>query len=738
MLIGALGVALAALVVVPAAQASGPIETKCAELETKLAHPGQGEVLRLSEASCEVNLTIDSGNEFTLEGSASGTTLKPKSGHANEPIIKAKEGGAAFTLRHLKFTGTSGASAVEIEDPAEHVTIRENVFVANSAPNRGGAVAIYGYRSTATKPTVITDNVFGVEGAGNSAAISGGAVSIESQAPLEITHNSFKANSTSSPILEASDGGGLAVQAGESETNENPVIITDNTFGGSAPGAANEADYSGGGAFVEVGARQKVEIDGNSFIDNAIAGYEIAKEPRTGAGLSLSVGSRKKGANVLQADNLFAGNTIEATDAPGYEEPARGAGESIFGLSVKSSADRFEGNRIIVDEAAQKYPPEGGGLGVLGRAVEGAEPAAPAAFVGVNDLFIKNALPAGGWGGAIYSGFPRTSCSSECPGTSITLEDSTVVDNSIESGSGGQGSALWGSPSDNLTIENSIVYGNSPAAQIFGFGGTTSFAYSDLCDEPAGTPISGTGLICANPLLNEAGEETAASPTVDAGSNALVPAGVGTDLAGRARITAGRCGDAAVVDMGAFELAEATGCTATTTTSSTTTPAMSTSSTTTTTTTSATTPSVSTPSPPKATSPRAGSGGVELTLTCATGSSAPAGQVCEGEGRLLTIEHLRGRRIASLSRKHRGTRRRIRKRSVVVGSARYKLAAGHELRLKIVLDGAGRTLLRRFHRLPVLVVLTARTATGKVTVLRHHLVLGQSARRGKRSKRRGR
>lgn len=62
---------------------------------------------------------------------------------------------------------------------------------------------------------------------------------------------------------------------------------------------------------------------------------------------------------------------------------------------------------------------------------------------------------------------------------------------------------------------------------------------------------------CVGPKLDSTGNETALSLALDAGSNALLPAGVATDIAGNPRIRASRssCGTPvpAIVDMGAFE-----------------------------------------------------------------------------------------------------------------------------------------------------------------------------------------
>ena len=110
-------------------------------------------------------------------------------------------------------------------------------------------------------------------------------------------------------------------------------------------------------------------------------------------------------------------------------------------------------------------------------------------------------------------------------------------------------------------LENTIVAGNSGSSDLAGFGasdGETSRAtFSDLCAIGSATaPFAGAGNICAAPALANApggdAHETAASPTIDAGSNALIGSQP-TDAFGDARILAGRAGDAPTVDIGAAE-----------------------------------------------------------------------------------------------------------------------------------------------------------------------------------------
>jgi hypothetical protein len=150
--------------------------------------------------------------------------------------------------------------------------------------------------------------------------------------------------------------------------------------------------------------------------------------------------------------------------------------------------------------------------------------------------------------------------------STLALCDATVAGNTV--GAGASGPALAGSAFDTLSLANSIVYGNgsNPGSEISGFtfpapstnpctgtgsGWPDAVSFSDVC---AGAgPMPGPGNICADPLLvNPAAgvgdvHETAISPTIDRGSNALVPPALTTDYEGDPRIS-----DFSV-DMGADE-----------------------------------------------------------------------------------------------------------------------------------------------------------------------------------------
>lgn len=152
-------------------------------------------------------------------------------------------------------------------------------------------------------------------------------------------------------------------------------------------------------------------------------------------------------------------------------------------------------------------------------------------------------------------------------GSNPTLTNVTFSGNSASSIGGGVYSY-----NSNPTLANVILWGDSAPAgpEIANSGSTPAISYSDIqgCggsgagwNSACGT--DGGGSIDSNPLfVNAAGGDLRlilTSPAVDAGNNAVVPAGVTTDLDGKPRfmdiptVPDTGSGTPPIVDMGAFE-----------------------------------------------------------------------------------------------------------------------------------------------------------------------------------------
>jgi hypothetical protein len=537
---------LAVLAAAAPATAASPTAVTCAGLQSAVNTAAAGDVLQLPAGTCSANITVTNTAAFTLEGAGGGgtTTLQPT--NTAIPIIAGAS--STFTLTDLTFTGELSASAVKLTGAGEAATISGDTFSNDTTSGSGGAVLVQpGATMTTTHPTVISGDTFT-----HDSAVGGGAIDLLNfGAPLTVSHDTFTADSSSA------DGGG-ALFFSLNPTTSTAAQITDNEFGGQT-GEGNTTEGQGGAIWAQLSPTVQMTLSGNTFEGNAIAGTQTATDgtQRWGGAVFLLLTPETAGFTVDQSHNNFLGNAITETAAPSATSvPTGGGAEFIVGGTVDSLDDVFNGNRIAVNNGA---PPEGAAVGAL-ASNSAISPTEPGVFTGTNDLFSGNSVVAGGWGGAIYVGGVPLYCNTPtCLPSTATLNDSTVVGNSVGSGGSSEGGAIWGSAGDHLTLRNSIVYGNTPAPELWGFGsGSPVIAYSDACGEPGGVPVpKASGNICANPALTAAGLETDTSPTLDAGSNALVPSGVITDLAGNPRIQANRtsCGTPvpAIVDMGAYE-----------------------------------------------------------------------------------------------------------------------------------------------------------------------------------------
>ncbi len=653
-------VMLGASAVAPAAQAV-TVKPACTGIQTDLDTMGPGDIIELPAGPCHVNLTTNSDTAaFTLQGDPSGSTLEPS--NPSTPIIS---GSAAIhmTITGVTFTGTTGAQAILLENPGEAVTITHDTFTQNAAPTGFGAaisVQTQGNQGTLTsQPTVITQNTFD-----HNTASSGGAVAVLGANPVTLTGNVFTANGAG---LE----GGAVILSGVVQANTSPVVLALNQFGGTTAAQGNTSQDIGGAVALAPGKGQPISLTGNTFQNNAVAG--TAADDREGGAVYLD-GSANPGAAVTQSHNTFTSNLIDAVQsAPTPAHLAAGGAEFVLAGAVASSADRFTGNRVAAHDGIE---PWGGAVGAL---ADVGPPALAGVFVGTNDLFTGNSTAVGGWGGAIYVGGPPPACTANCPASSLTLNDSTVVGNTVDAGAGSEGGAIWGSPQDHLAIRNSIVFGNSPKAEVFGFGaGSPSIQYSDVCAATGGPPApTSTHDICGNPLLDSAGRETATSPTLDAGSNALVPAGTTTDLAGnqRIRLNRGACfaTPSATVDMGALE---------------------------------STAPPLALPCPAPISVVEIGSGPLRITHGKHSVSTTSVKLTCEGigtfcQGTVTLVTVRRFRATDARKRPHRP-------RALTLGTAKFKLGRGHRTTATIRLSAS---VLRRFG--------TAKTAPVSVNVRNH-------------------
>jgi hypothetical protein len=500
------------LVLVPAAFAgSNTVTVNCAGLQGALTDSSNS-VVNLNEV-CTGNFTLASNHNVTLQAQTGALAGFDNTATTGSALSGTTVHG--ITIRGLVFRDASvvgDGAAIALTD-ATTIRIEGNTFLNNSvtgAGGDGGAVYVVG-SSTPGNTIDVVNNTFGSQAEPNTSGQGrGGALLVDANgADAGVTGNTFAGNS-------AAYGGGLFLNQGGATGT---VTVAGNGFSG------NDATIRGGGAAVEDGSG--TVIQNNTFSGNSV---ESATVLVRGGGLyTWSNGP------IDQARNVFSGNTIPAGSAG-----SGGAGEYVDGGALNSRDDRWTGNSVAAANGA------GGGL------VWGAWNSTLTARI-ENAVVAGNSMGTGGTGAGVYL------LGGACPRGSLLCGTFTATSSTVSGNSAGSGGAFAGQ--DHLVLENTIAEGNAGTPDIDPGLASVSAGYSDACE--GAVPFAGTGNICADPLLLDpvGGDvhERNASPTRDAGSNALVPVALATDFEGDARIADNNGDGTAVVDMGADEAGGSTG-----------------------------------------------------------------------------------------------------------------------------------------------------------------------------------
>jgi hypothetical protein len=611
MLVGTL---IVSLLVVSTARAAEITVSNCAQLQHELSNAEKGDVITLA-ALCTASNSGTAEGSFNLP-SAADLTIQGQSGMT------------------AGFEGT-GVKGDALEGTGNGLVLR-NLVVESYSLEHEAAVTL--------RPS------------------EGALPEFESDRFIDDT------NSTSS---SSTRGGALYIYASNSTCAYTaPLSITNSLFQGDRVADTSSAENNrdlGGAVYAEIRCESAsapfdfATLSGNTFEEDAIGTH--AGGEAFGGALDLANSSHAEvPVSAEQTDNVFENNSIASISPTGAYG---GGGEWAPSLELTSTGDRYTGDSLPAPREASASS-QGAGLGVT--SANCSEKATPSAVL--NDaVFAANTIgPASEGGesaGAVYA-----ACEPPEPHGHfhLTFNDSTVAGNQAPGGVSG----IDGEDTDQLVLTNSIVASRAGQAGIGGFrptaDGSLTSSFSDACAPGTSTPLPGAGNICADPQLAANGEESASSPTIDAGSNGLVPAGLASDAFSHARILAGHaaCGVSfpAVVDMGADEFApSAPSC-----------------------------PARLAPRPPVPglthyISRKITSTGVALTLSCVSTD----GLGCSGTIYLTANEILQGKKVIAVGSSHRT------RGSVRLGQASFALAAGATATFTAKLNSTGLQLLRHFH-----------------------------------------
>ena len=610
-LVGAL---IASLIAVSTAGAAEITVSNCLQLQHELSSAEQGDVITLA-ALCTASNSGTSKGSFTLP-SAADLTIQGQSG-----MTAGFEG--------------AGAGASALQGTGNGLVLR-NLVIENYSLKKEAAVRLE--PSEGALPKIESDRFIDDTSNTSNSSVRGGALYILARnstcaytSPLGITNSVFQGD-----------------QIADTSTNEE---ITD-------LGGAVSAEIKCNSAATPV---DFAKLTADTFTDDSIN----ATTGRAFGG-ALYLANRSSAAvlvSATQSGNVFEADTISSSTPSGVYG---GGGEWVPSIELSSTDDRYTGNSLPGPQGAAASS-EGAGLGVI---TSTCSEKAPVSATLEDAIVVANSIGAASEGGQSAGAGIYVACVSPEPNGHfhLALNDSTVSGNQAPGGI----ADIDGEDADQLALTNSIVTGSPGQADVGGFravsGGSLMSSFSDACAPGTSTPLSGEGNICAEPQLKANGEETPSSPTIDAGSNALVPAGLASDAFGNARILAGHaaCGVSfpAVVDMGAEEfLPPAPFCPA---------------------------PAAPRPPVPGLThyiSRKVSPTGIAVKLSC----SSTDGLGCSGTIFLTTNEILQGKKVIAVGASHRT------RGSVRLGQAPFSLAAGSTATFMVKLNSTGLQLLRRFH-----------------------------------------
>ncbi len=597
--------------------------------------------------------TIQIGNPVEIDGPADDPILLEGDGNDSLFTISTYYEGAAVTIKGLEMrhggdsARVTGAIGGAIDNSNANLTVADSKLVGNRAYLGG---AIFSSGPLTVEHTTIRGNY------AHGQNFGGGG--IDTTYGLTISDSTVADNGS-----EHGAGGGIAASGNSS------LHVTDSTVTGNFTGSGNmygPARGAGIAAFVPATITDST-ISGNRAVVSGIGasgGGVIAHGDLTVTGSTVANNTAAVGAGI----DVYGGS-ISLTRST----VAGNSGRQGAGLAVKGSDATVDGTTISGNRASG-----GAGGGVL------------FSDYSHKTLSLSNSTVSGNTadfdGGGIYDTNYLTSSDS----ASRLRLDSVTVANNQAGGQGGGIAYLMGALSPSYTappptLRNTIVAGNTAASGGRDIDTPTPFdaSFSLIQDAPASAFTSSpSNIVGQDPQLGALADNGGPTPTmalgpgspaVDRGSTSLT-----TDQRGLARPG----GPAA--DIGAFELQP-----------------------------SPQPPGAppAPPGPPGQPSP-AGPGvqrspapplpkirlrgrihrrkhGVTLTISCAQA-------LCHGSVRLVTTERVRTS-VVSLARAHRN--------SVKLGSRSYSIAAGKRRKLTVNLNRTGRSLLRRFHRLPLRVAI---------------------------------
>lgn len=405
-------------------------------------------------------------------------------------------------------------------------TVSGTTFSGNSTGGQGGGMYVTSTGSIAS----ISNCTFN----SNISSNPGGGLCIDGQSQVTVADSTFTANSGNA-------GGGIEVR----ELNTN-ATITGCTFSGNSSNTGGGVDvrntanavitnclFSGNsgneGGGINTCCSATTTVNDCTFTQNFAnygAGFVVSGGTATLNDSAFTGNSASNGAGIMQTNQgILTVNRCTFTDNSGFLAGAISANNSLVNqLRVFNST--FRGNTARYGATIRSS--NTAGVLLAGCLIDR-----------------NNAIE---FAGAFYA---------DGNTSNNLLINCTIANNNAGTG-GAFGSAIATQSNSSVELTNCVVYGNTTNNVVgvqIGGNGTHTVTFSDIQGG-----FSGAGNISGPPLFADPASNnyrlTAGSPCIDTGSNAAVPVELTTDLAGNPRILDGNAVPPAIVDMGAYEVAD--------------------------------------------------------------------------------------------------------------------------------------------------------------------------------------
>jgi hypothetical protein len=463
-------------------------------------------------------------------------------GDGSSPVVSGQIISSTFTNNNA-FLGGGVYTQIASATGKSFMTISSCTFTSNTATGAGGAIefAANGGTTDTVQPAIINGTF------SNNSAPTGGAVFFDNGVNASLSNCAFTGNNATSFGGALAANNSVTTTSGSSFTSNTTVNGTNTVYGGAA-------------AFYGYSQKRTHTITGSRFTSNYCYSQGGAIQAMDSAYVVLSndttfANKSSQGGGFMQLNGnagVTASNCVFNNDSAGsYGGFFRHISTGRNAFTKCQFLNGYSGSTGgVIDHNGSGSTETWTNCVFYNNKTNVTAGGAIHCYVGTDTViqcvFANNSVVnGGGLGGAVtaYTG-----------SASVTVYNSTFSNNLTGTNSTGANTFYVGS-GGTLNLINSVASTTTASTTITG---TANYSYSLVKNATVSAPSLNADPVFINPSLpmgadgiwgtTDDGLELApCSPAVNAGANAMIPAGITADIAGAGRI------QQTTVDMGAYE-----------------------------------------------------------------------------------------------------------------------------------------------------------------------------------------